>query len=42
MLRAGQVVADGPKSQLLTAASLSELFGVEVELAERGGYYHLW
>jgi iron complex transport system ATP-binding protein len=42
LLRAGEVVADGPKSKLLTAASLRELFGVEVELAERGGYYHLW
>lgn len=42
LMRAGEVVADGPKSKLLTAASLKELFGVEVELAERDGYYHLW
>jgi iron complex transport system ATP-binding protein len=41
-MREGQVVADGPKRELLTAAALRELFGIEVELAERDGYYHLW
>jgi iron complex transport system ATP-binding protein len=42
LMRAGAVVGDGPKAKLLTAASLKELFGVDVELAERDGYYHLW
>jgi len=42
LMRAGAVVGDGPKSELLTAAALRDLFGVEVELAERDGYYHLW
>jgi iron complex transport system ATP-binding protein len=42
LMREGRVVADGPKEQLLTPNSLRELFGVEVELAQRGGYYHLW
>ncbi len=41
-MRQGRIVADGPKSATLTAAALRELFGVEAELAERGGYYHLW
>jgi iron complex transport system ATP-binding protein len=41
-MREGRVVADGPKDRLLTADSLRELFGVEVELAQRDGYYHLW
>jgi iron complex transport system ATP-binding protein len=39
MLRKGTVFADGPKSELLTADRLSALFGVEVELAEKGGVY---
>ena len=41
-MRQGRVVADGPKREILTAAALRELFGVEVQLAERDGYYHLW
>jgi HD superfamily phosphodiesterase len=35
-------VGDGAKDELLTAGSLKRLFGVDVELAQRGGYYHLW
>jgi iron complex transport system ATP-binding protein len=42
LLRQGRVFADGPKTQLLTTERLSELFGLSVELAQRGGYYHLW
>jgi iron complex transport system ATP-binding protein len=42
LMRGGQVVADGVKTALLTARSLKELFGADVELAQRGGYYHLW
>jgi iron complex transport system ATP-binding protein len=42
LMREGRVVADGPKDRLLTADFLRELFGVEVELAQRDGYYHLW
>jgi iron complex transport system ATP-binding protein len=42
LMREGRVIADGPKRELLTAATLRDLFGVEVELAERDGYYHLW
>jgi iron complex transport system ATP-binding protein len=42
LMREGHVVADGPKDRLLTADSLRDLFGVEVELSQRDGYYHLW
>jgi iron complex transport system ATP-binding protein len=42
LMREGRVIADGPKRETLNASSLSELFGIEVELAERAGYYHLW
>lgn len=39
MMRDGRIVADGPKSELLTGARLSELFETEVELMERNGFY---
>ncbi|MGH9722898.1 MAG: ABC transporter ATP-binding protein [Bryobacteraceae bacterium] len=42
LLKDGRVVADGPKHQVLTAEALSHLFGVEVDLLERNGYYNLW
>ncbi|HEY3823416.1 MAG TPA: ATP-binding cassette domain-containing protein [Bryobacteraceae bacterium] len=42
LMRNGQVVGDGAKADLLTAGHLKELFGVDVELAQRDGYYHLW
>jgi iron complex transport system ATP-binding protein len=40
MLREGRVLADGPKSHLLTAESLSSLFGVPVRLVKQDGYFH--
>lgn len=41
-MRGGQIIGDGAKADLLTARSLKDLFGVDVELAQRDGYYHLW
>jgi iron complex transport system ATP-binding protein len=40
LMRGGRIVADGAKAELVTAPVLSELFGVEVEVVERGGFYH--
>jgi iron complex transport system ATP-binding protein len=42
LMRAGRVVADGPKEQLLTEAALGDLFGLPVSVARRDGYFHLW
>jgi iron complex transport system ATP-binding protein len=42
LLRAGRIVADGPKHEVLSAARLSELFGVPVHLSRHDGYYHLY
>src|SRR5580692_8299092 len=42
LMRDGRIAADGPKEGTLTAAALKDLFRVEVELARRDGYYHLW
>jgi iron complex transport system ATP-binding protein len=42
MMQDGRIVADGPKTELLQAARLEELFSVELELTERNGYWHSW
>jgi len=41
LIREGRVVMDGAKEQVLEAGALSGLFGVPVEVLERGGYYHV-
>jgi iron complex transport system ATP-binding protein len=41
LLRAGRIVADGPKQDMLTSASLSAPFCAEIQLAQRDGYYSL-
>jgi iron complex transport system ATP-binding protein len=42
MMKGGRIFADGPKTELLQAERLEELFGVELELTERHGYWHSW
>ena len=42
LMRAGRIVADGPKEKILQVDRLAELFGVKVEMARRDGHYHLW
>jgi iron complex transport system ATP-binding protein len=42
MMREGRIVADGSKSELLTAERLSDLFKTEVQLSERDGFFHAW
>jgi iron complex transport system ATP-binding protein len=42
LMRKGRIVADGDKRATLTPKALRSLFGIEVEMAERDGYYHLW
>jgi iron complex transport system ATP-binding protein len=41
MMRNGTVYADGAKRDLLEATTLAGLFGIAVEVLERGGYYHV-
>jgi len=41
-MRGGRIVGDGVKEQALTGHALRDLFGIDVELAHRDGYYHLW
>lgn len=40
LMKDGRIVADGPKSELLTASSLSNLFHTEVQLTQQDGFYH--
>jgi iron complex transport system ATP-binding protein len=41
LMRDGRIVGDGPKEQVLEAGTLSAVFGLQVEVLERGGYYHV-
>src|SRR5271155_1095172 len=42
MMRSGRIVSDGPKEELITPQKLRDLFGVDVTLTEREGYWHSW
>ncbi len=42
LLERGRIFADGAKAELLTAERLTRMFGLEVDLARRDGYYHIW
>jgi iron complex transport system ATP-binding protein len=42
MMREGRIVADGTKSSLLNEKKLSELFGREIVMTEREGYWNAW
>ena len=42
MMREGRIVADGSKKELLTAERLSGLFGGEIHMTERDGYWNAW
>jgi iron complex transport system ATP-binding protein len=42
MMKAGHIVADGSKEDLLTAQQLGKLFGREISLIERDGYWNAW
>jgi iron complex transport system ATP-binding protein len=42
LLRRGRVFADGSREEILRSGPLSELFGVQVNVYERDGFYHAW
>lgn len=42
LMKAGRVVADGPKEALLSSQALSALFGMPIEVGRRDGYFHAW
>lgn len=42
LLKSGAVFADGPKAEILSAARLSSLFGVSLEVVQSDGFYRAW
>ncbi|QNI35600.1 ABC transporter ATP-binding protein [Edaphobacter albus] len=42
MMKDGQIVADGPRAELLTEQRLSDLFHIAVRLTEKDGFHHAW
>ena len=42
LMRGGRIVADGPRSELLTEARLSELFGAPVRIGRDAEWLHSW
>jgi iron complex transport system ATP-binding protein len=42
VLKDGRVFRDGPKTSVLTSAVLSEVFGLDVDIEERAGFFSAW
>ena len=42
MMREGRIVADGTKANLLNEQRMSDLFGREIQMSERNGYWNAW
>jgi iron complex transport system ATP-binding protein len=42
LLQAGKVVADGDKKSILNNATISQLYGLPLQLSEKNGWYKLW
>ncbi len=42
LLREGRILADGPKSSILTAENLSKLFNARIRLGQHDGFFHLY
>src|SRR5271169_344076 len=42
LLRDGHILADGPKSSVLTEEHLSKLFGVSIRMGKHDGFFHLY
>ncbi|HEU0120947.1 MAG TPA: ATP-binding cassette domain-containing protein [Bryobacteraceae bacterium] len=41
-MKNGKLFRDGPKTEILTPGTLSELFGIPVGVEIRDGFYHMW
>jgi iron complex transport system ATP-binding protein len=42
LIKQGQIVADGPKSELLTSDRLSDLYQTPLHISEKNGWYRCW
>jgi iron complex transport system ATP-binding protein len=41
LLRDGRIIADGPKSEVLTSEGISGLFGIRLRILQQHGYFHI-
>ncbi|AOE85881.1 ABC transporter ATP-binding protein [Pseudomonas sp. TCU-HL1] len=42
LIKAGELVADGPKSEVLTSQHLSELYQADLQISQQDGWYRCW
>jgi iron complex transport system ATP-binding protein len=42
LMRNGRIEADGRKEELLVPETISQVFGIRVDITRRDGYFHLW
>jgi iron complex transport system ATP-binding protein len=42
LIKDGELFKDGKKKEILTAANLSELYSLPVEIQKQEGYYQAW
>jgi len=42
LMASGRIVADGNKQDILESGTLSQVFGLRVQVEKRDGHYHLW
>jgi iron complex transport system ATP-binding protein len=42
LMRAGRVLADGPKDEMLTSEVLTRTFDLPIEVGRHNGYFHAW
>ncbi len=42
LLSEGRIHADGPKERLLSSATLSQVYGMPIEVERKDGYYNCW
>lgn len=42
LISQGQIIADGPKAEVLTSANLSELYQTPLKVSEQDGWYRCW
>lgn len=42
LIKQGQIIADGPKAQLLTSENLSDLYQTSLHITEKNGWYRCW
>lgn len=42
LINRGQIIADGPKPDILTSENLSELYQTLLHISEKNGWYRCW